>query len=150
MVLGDRFPTAAKRDHIRQSLQPGAVVYLHCPFTNPPKPKYLVVASIRPRLLLFIVNSEIPAYVQKRAHLRCCEVLLDEATHEFLEHDSYVDCQQAIKEFSLDTVESILMSELKRLVGRISADVQAQILAAVKACVVLPERDKGWIIPALS
>lgn len=150
MVLGDHFPADAKREQIRKHLQPGGVVRLHCDFTNPPKPKLLVVACVEPQLLFFVINSEIPGFVQRRRHLQVCEVQIDRANHDFLDHDFYIDCQQAIDSFTPAEVEAALLRDMRELKGTISASVKDQVLAAVKACPVLPRGKKSWIIAALS
>ena len=74
--LGDRFPERARREYVESHLDPGEVLYLFCPFTSPPKDKYLVLACAKPRPLLFMVNSTIHPFIASRPALRRCQVAL--------------------------------------------------------------------------
>lgn len=150
MVLGDRFPSSVKQRFIRKNLGPGAVLRLHCDFTTPPKPKFLVICCLQPQFLVFVVNTHIHPYIRDRKWLEVCQVCLDAANHNFLDHDSYIDCRNAIDDFSLGDIEALMLNDMQVYQGVISDDVRNQTLAAVKACTVLPRREKEWIIAALS
>ena len=58
MVLGDSFPDKKKREYVDRSLVPGMIVRLFCPFTSPPKHKFLLLLSINPAPLFFIINTQ--------------------------------------------------------------------------------------------
>ncbi len=150
MNLGDHFPKALKKAKIRDQLVPGQVVYLHCDFTKPnPKNKYLLIASIQPQVLLYIINSSIHDYISSRPHLLAVQVAIDLKNHNFLEHDSYINCVDTIRCFNYEELESILLTDMDRLKGPISTDVRAQVLAATKASTTLSSREQDWILASL-
>jgi hypothetical protein len=151
VILGDHFPSDVKLRTIKEKLQPGRVVYLFCEFTAPrPKDKYLLLACVDPLPLFFVINSEVSDFIKERAHLHRCQVRLDVASHDFLDHDSSIACHEAKSEFSIEDINRQLLSNMDRIKGVISNDVRDQVLAAVKACTVLPNREKMWILKALT
>jgi hypothetical protein len=151
VILGDHFPSDVKLKTIKEKLQPGRVVYLFCEFTVPkPKDKYLLLGCIDPLPLFFVINSEVSDFIKERAHLLRCQARLDVASHDFLDHDSFIACHEAKSEFSVDDINKQLLSDMDRIKGMISNDVRDQVLAAVKACTVLPNREKVWILKALT
>ena len=151
MILADHFPLDVKLKTIKENLQPGRVVYLFCEFIIPkPKDKYLLVCCIDPLPLFFVINSEVSDFIKERDHLLRCQAKLDVATHDFLDHDSYIACHEAKSEFTGGDISKQLLSDMGRIKGMISNDVRDQVLAAVKACTVLPSREKVWILKALT
>ncbi|GGF07414.1 hypothetical protein [Pseudoalteromonas gelatinilytica] len=88
---------------IGNHLRVGAVLHKHCDFTTPPKDKFLVVASLEPRLLVLLINSQINQfYVQQGLdHLH---VPVPEAEHNFLTHDSYTNCVEAHTAFDCSQI----------------------------------------------
>ncbi len=55
MVIGDYFPQNTRIEAVRRGIEPGCVLYLHCPFTRPPKDKFLLVACVEPILNFFVL-----------------------------------------------------------------------------------------------
>lgn len=78
--FGDRFPASFKKS----KLQVGAVIYTHCPFTTPPKNKYMLICSLNP-LLVLLINSKINAFIENKPALKNCQILLSQKEHLFLE-----------------------------------------------------------------
>lgn len=151
MILGDHFPLDVKLKTIKEKLQPGRVVYLFCEFTVPkPKYKYLLVGCVDPLPLFFVINSEVSDFIREHRNLFRCQVQLDVASHDFLDHNSFIACHEAISEFSTDDINKQLLSDMDRIKGMISNDVRDQVIAAVKACTVLSNREKVWVLKALT
>lgn len=151
MILGDHFPPDAKRKTIKEKLQPGQVVYLYCEFTVPkPKDKYLLLGCVDPLPLFLVINSKVSDFIKERGYLLRCEAKLDAASHGFLDHDSFVDCREAISDFSMDDIIEQLLNDMKRVKGMISDDARDDVLSAVKMCTVLPKRKKDWLISGLT
>jgi hypothetical protein len=151
VILGDHFPSDVKLKTIKEKLQPGRVVYLFCEFTVPkPKDKYLLLCCVDPLPLFFVINSKVSDFIKERDHLLRCQARLDVASHGFLDHDSFIACHEAKSEFSVDDINKQLLSDMDRIKGMISNDVRDQVLAAVKTCTVLPNREKVWILKALT
>jgi len=132
--------------YIRENILPWQVLRLFCQFTTPPKNKHLLLVSIYPRPLLFMVNSHIHPYIESRAYLKSCQVLLPASKNWFLAHDSYVDCREAYANFSLDDIVSQVQTDGRRVKGFISDEAQEQVLAATKICPVLEKTYKNSIL----
>lgn len=148
MVIGDQFPTEQKLQYIRKQLIPGVVFYLFCDFTIPhPKDKFLLLTCVNPKLLFFVINSRINQFIQEQQHLLRCQVQLDMANHTFLKHDSYIDCTTAYS-ISRDDVEDQLSEDMSRVKGKITGTVKDNLIVAVQGCIVLPKREKRWILEA--
>lgn len=147
--LGDSFPVALRRAHVEDALKPGCVVRLEIKFTTITKPKFLVlVATDDPEYLTFIVNSEINPFIQNRSSLLQCQVSIDAAGHNFLDHDSHVACHETLPIRREDVIKA-LVSDPSSIKGTISPDVRAQIIAAVKFAKTLDNDKKKRIIAAL-
>lgn len=151
MILGDHFPRNVKLQSIKEKLQPGRVVYLFCEFTVPePKDKYLLLGCVDPLPLFLVINSEVSDFIKERSHLLRRQAKLDVASHNFLNHDSFIACHEAKSVFSMEDINTQLLNDMNRIKGMISDDVRDQVLAAVKVCTVLPRREKEWIVKALT
>jgi hypothetical protein len=145
-VLGEIFPESARADFIDRKFTPGCIVHLFCEFTNPPKFKYLLVATGGEQPILFIINSKIPDYVKARKDLLECQVSLKVKEHDFLEHDSYLDCGQPITTFTRAQIRESLMADIKALSGLISASVIAEVRKKVSGSRTLSSLQKRTIL----
>lgn len=92
-----------------RNLKVGSVVYTWCDFCTPAKNKYLLVASIEPRLLVLVINSQVNQFYvisgQDRFH-----VLVSQEEHPFLQHDSHACCVEAIDAFDLTYMRAELLA----------------------------------------
>ncbi len=148
--LGDIFPDNYKQGYVDRQLVPGQVVYLHCDFTTPPKDKYLVVACIKPEVLLLVINSSIPPFVAKRQDLCKCQVQVNVSDHPFLRHDSYVNCAEVIRESEQPNMRRQLVKKVGRIKGKVSPIARRKILNAVRQARTLSRADKEAIRDALT
>lgn len=147
--LGDHFPAELRRAHVEDALKPGCVIRLVVKFATITKPKFLVlVATDDPEYLTFIVNSEINPFILNRPHLSQCQVSIDAATHDFLDHDSHVACHETLPIRREDVIKA-LIADPSSIKGIISPDVRAQVVAAVKFAKTLDNDKKKRIIAAL-
>ncbi|MHB8409537.1 MAG: hypothetical protein ACYDHY_15845 [Acidiferrobacterales bacterium] len=149
MVIGNGLPEDQKKGYIRSRLTPGAVIYRHCDFTNPPKPKYLLVVNVRAETAVLLINSEIHQFIKSKPHLLACQVPIDYASHDFLDHDSFIDCRQA------EYIDSaILVNELLRdlggLRGRISDATRHKVINAIKGSPTMPQVEINTLVSSLS
>jgi hypothetical protein len=133
MVLGDFFPASIREATTEQRLTPGAVLYL--PVTFPEdgktKEKYLVmVAAVAPKLLMFVINTEVNQLVARVPELNRCNVIIDQAEHTFLDYDSNVACHKVLL-MDAASVNKQLNVETSRYKGHISEDLKKQILGVM-------------------
>lgn len=147
--LGEHFPADIRRAHVEDALKPGCVIRLVVKLSTTTKPKFLVlVAADDPEYLTFIVNSEINPFIANRPHLSQCQVSIDAASHDFLDHDSHVACHETLPMKREDVIKA-LMADPSAVKGEISPDVRAQVVAAVKFAKTLDKDKKNRIIAAL-
>jgi len=147
--LGDRFPEGGKAEHVTRQLVPGQVLYLFCQFTHPPKEKYLVLVSVEPGPLLFVVNSRVSPFIADRPDLSKCQVMLAASDYAFLDHDSFIDCSRAIS-LPEDEITSQLIADLGRMRGTLSPTTRQQITRVVQAAQTISPAHKRAIELALA
>lgn len=118
------------------------VYYLFCTHTKPfPKHKFIIIVCFENTPMGFLINSQINQYVQSRPKLMPCEVKIEQHEHQFLSHDSFVDCRDLFP---------FTNNELNDLRGTIVEQSRKDILLAVAACPVLPRDYKALIAKAHS
>lgn len=129
---------------------PGQVFYLYCDFTTPtPKEKYLLLASVDPVPLFFVINSNINPFIESREYLRVCQVLLGSSDYDFLDHDSYVDTTTAIDCFHLSDIKKQILGDVNRVKGAINHASKEAVVEAVNKSMTLEKRYKKWILASL-
>jgi hypothetical protein len=131
-LVGGAFPEEKRREYAVRQLTAGRVLYLTCDFTKPPKDKFVVVAVADDPPLLLVINSKISPFVNARPYLLNVQVTLGAAEHEFLKHDSYLDCGQVIESMGLEEIIRQLVGDLSRIKGELSIAAQAQVAGAVR------------------
>jgi hypothetical protein len=146
MGLGDLFSVGERIESINRQFIAGAVCKLFCDFTVPPKEKLLVVGCVSPHPLLLVINSEISEFHRKRQHLfdRQVKILADE--HDFLNHDSFVDCTQTIEAFSKNDIEKQVVGDMLRIRGHLSSFAKVSVRNSVQAARTISLQHKQWIL----
>ena len=148
-TVGDRFPERARREYVERHLNPGEVLYLFCPFTTPPKNKYLVLACATPRPLLFMINTSIHRFIASRPALRRCQVALSATEYGFMEHDSFIDCAEVIDYFDRAAITGQILAHVARLRGELAPSTKGRIIQAVRDARTISARHKKLITGAL-
>lgn len=147
--FGANLPAELLRPRIEAALKPGCVIKLVLKFPEITKEKFLVlVADDDPEYLTFIINSAINPFIANRPHLHQCQVSIDAANHDFLEHDSHIACHE-IRALKREEVIRELMGKPDAIKGNISANVRNQIVAAVKFAKTIEKDKKSRILAAL-
>lgn len=149
MVLGDHFPEEDKIKKFHSQLKPGMVFYLSCDFTTPPKDKFLLLVCVEPKPLFFVINSKIHEYIKLRPALMSSQVCLAVGEHDFLEHDSYVNCADAIDAFHIKDIEKQVLKRVDRMKSSISQGARNQVISAVKGAQTINKLYKSWILKCL-
>lgn len=148
--LGDVFPESLRAKLADDRLIPGSVVKIHCDFTTPPKDKYLVIACVTPKLLVFVVNSEINEFIQNRPDLLKCQVSLNQADYEFLQHDSFADCSISVDAIDVTNLRDQLIQNLHDVYqGSLRPMDISHVQAATKFSRTITVQHKGMILTAL-
>jgi len=146
--LGDFAPDELKGDYVERNLKPGQILYLSCDFTTPPKEKYLILVCAD-TALMFVINSRISPYVQKRSWLNCSQVCLRKKDYGFLDHDSFADCSKVIEEFDLSQISDQVNGDIGRIRGEITDTTKAEIIEVVKNATTIADDHKSSILNAL-
>lgn len=149
-MLGDKFPPdfMAKFSQ-KRGISPGDVLFLHCDFTTPPKMKYMVVVCCEP-LLVLLINSDIRPFIARREALLACQVEIPEATHQFLEWDSFVNCIEAHSAFNLEEIKERVAADYGNILkGRITNERMRAVRIAVNDSPVMELGNKKIILQAL-
>lgn len=134
---------------IGNHLRVGAVLHKHCDFTTPPKDKFLVVASLEPRLLVLLINSEINQfYVQQR--LDHFHVPIPKAEHDFLTHDSYTNCVEAHTAFDCSQIkQEVIDNYTKVFKGWLTDECLEAVYHAVKGNIMIRKGHQREIMSAI-
>ncbi|MEQ1674065.1 MAG: hypothetical protein ABL865_03390 [Candidatus Nitrotoga sp.] len=137
------------RQRIEAALKPGYVIKLLVKFPQAAKEKYLVlVEADDPEFLTFIINTAIHPFIASRQHLRQCQVAIDAASHDFLDHDSHIACHNVLPVKREEVIKS-LMANPAGIKGNVSPDIRSQILSTVKFAKTIDKDKKNRIIAAL-
>jgi hypothetical protein len=141
----DAFPESHKEQKIDEWLKPGAIVYLTCSFVMKPfKDKYLVIASVQPECIMFMINTE-----ARRVTVQT-QVQLNVADYPGqLTCDCFINCNKVITEFELPDIRAQILADGGRYKSRLRAVDQQQVLAALKFSTDIPLRQQKMIIAAL-
>jgi len=150
MRLGDALSPDDKLRYVRESLVPGRILHLHCTFTNPPKRKFVVIVSVNPALVLFVINSELSQWLQDRADLRDRQVTIRQQSHTYLNRDSLLNCTEAVRQMQLEDIERQLIEDTSNIKDMITSSEREAILYAVKDCRTLSKKEIQWITQAIS
>lgn len=142
MGLGDHFPA----ETIRSQLVPGRIVHLECAFAG--KPKFVVIATIQPGPNVLVINSEINRFIQNRPAMANCQVTLDQASHTFLDHDSWIACHE-VKQFDLGEMHAQVESDTSRIKCCISDNVKENVIEAIRAAPTISSLVKAHIYKGL-
>jgi len=134
---------------LQQILTPGNVLDLFCDFTTPQKNKLLILASTDPRLVFFIINSELTEFRSRTEEIKDAQVEIKKVEHAFLTKDSWADCSKAIHLFDVQEVARQINSKTGAFKGVLHDNAKAAIRAVVKDSRLLENRDKTAILQSL-
>ncbi|MGV8935302.1 MAG: hypothetical protein ACOH1I_11790 [Gallionellaceae bacterium] len=147
--FGAHLPPELLRPRIEATLKPGCVIKVLIKFPEVTKEKFLVlVADDEAEYFTFIVNSDINPFVANRSHLMQCQVKIDAANHNFLDHDSHIACHEVMQMRREEIIKN-LIDNPAGIKGNISIDVRSQIVAAVKFAKTIENDKKTRIIAAM-
>jgi hypothetical protein len=108
------------------------------------------VASINPLVLLFVVNSNVNTFIQKRPKLFEAQLLLKQTDYSFLDHDSFLACHEIISLFTLKEIKEIIFKDLSRIKGFLSQSNRDEIVKILNKNMTLTLEQRVNIISGLS
>ena len=127
----------------------GNVYHLLVKSFDPPKPKLLVLAYIAPdgRGRFFVINSERTEFQKTRdENKRHVLSLPHDGSHDFLAHDSWLDCSELIGGWTAAELEDQITKEPECEVGRLMPKMLKVVRGLVTNSRLISERDKQMIL----
>lgn len=112
--------------------------------------KYSIVGRTDPDVLMLMICTEVPAFVRNNEKLLRSYVKIDRASHQFLDYDSWVDCNDAKHEYSLLAVKEACANNASCYVGDVSRDILRKIVGGVDTSIKLERRKQSSISRALN
>jgi hypothetical protein len=150
MNLGDAFSHDTKLDAFRRNFHAGRILYLFCGFTKPaPKEKFIVLGCATPQPRVFVINSQISEFIRRRPRLLSAQITLKPTDYDCFDHDSYIDCTQAIDYFTQPIIEKQILRDMVRIKLCLRPETIAEVIKAIEAVETIPLRSKLWMLEAL-
>jgi hypothetical protein len=107
------------------------------------------VAAVKPAPILFVVNSNINAFIQARPAMLKCQVVLRQTVYGFLDYDSYLNCDRAIASFKPSTIEDQILSNPRRLKAALTSASRSLVIKAVEDSENISPQRKNWVFEEL-
>lgn len=137
-TIGGALPPHFLRVQIKRKLVPGTVIKLNALMDDgKEKEKRYVILSASPNAICCVINSEMNAFVKTRPAVARHHVPMNASSHEFMDHDSFVDCTQT-KVFPLEQVVSALMERTDWILGNITLELRDDIILSLKTSSTIP------------
>lgn len=100
-------------------------------------------------MLVFLINSRIPPFIQNNPALRACQVPILQAFYPFLEHDSYLNCTKVFDEIDIDQALDHLVNDQDSYKGDLLKGEILEILQAINLAPTITDCDKELIMASL-
>ncbi len=150
MSLGSSFPPAFVEAQIRRQLAPGAVVKLRRVMDDGVlQEKRFVVLHVDDRTITCVINSQVGAFLNARPALLRCQVAMSAAAHDFMSHDSQVDCSRARTYRTSDVVRE-LVAQPGWVLGTITTELRDAMVAALKFSPTLSAAEVATLCASLA
>lgn len=153
MVLGRSLSEEAQRTLIKAIIRPGCILHTFCDFIENPKNKFFVVAHVNfedELVLIFIINSRIPRFIENNPELRVGQLCLKSSTYSFLEHDSFLNCVELRDGLDIDSLVDHLLKTPADHKGHLTDDDILETIKAVGNARTISEYDKALIVKSLN
>lgn len=131
-------------------LVPGMVLYLSFSTLKPsPKEKFAVLCSLDPKPMFLLINSEQNAFVINTPEMAAHNLVIDVASHPFLNYDSWLDCTVP---FGYDLAEllSIIGKEPSRIKGKLSQKLVQATAGRIGQSDLWPPKKAARVVASLS
>jgi hypothetical protein len=147
--LGDHFPEEVRRQYVTGSMVPGQVLRLRWVFPDKTKEKRVLLVCTEPEPLVLIMNSKPSEYLRRDPERRQCELHLSKADHDFLDHDSFLNCFQVHSLGDQPDTEDQIAKSTARLMGVCPDATKRRVVSAVAKSVAISPAQKRAIAAAL-
>lgn len=110
--------------------------------------KRFVVLRVESHTTTCVVNSEISAFIRNRPPMLQCQVLIPMLTHNFMDHDSFIDCSRTRSFVTADVIAD-LMNRPEWMLGDIAPGLRPKLAAAFRQSPTLSKADIDRLCEAL-
>jgi len=149
MALGPAFPPGYREAHVRQHLKPGVVIKLRQVMDDGNvHDKRFVVLHVDDRTVTCVINSVVSRFIQVRPDMLKCQVLMRVSDHDFMNHDSHVDCSRA-RSYKTNDVVRELTAEPERMLGSVSAELRDAMVGALKFALTISPSEAELLCKSL-
>jgi hypothetical protein len=150
MSLGSGFPEDFRVAQIKRRLRPGTVIKLFRRMDDGRMhEKRFVVLHVDDHTTTCVINSEINQFIRARPALLRCQVLMHGAQHDFMDHDSHVDCTR-VRSFLTDEVIADLVSRPEWILGDATDSCCDDIAAGINSSETLSLAEVERLCSSLS
>jgi hypothetical protein len=149
MALGSAFPRSFVEAQIQRQLKPGTVIKMRQVMDDGViHEKRFVIVALSEHTVTFVINTAISAFLQARPALLKCQVAMPVADHDFMSHDSHVDCHRT-HTYTTHEVVRDLVTQPNWVLGTISADLRVAMVAAIKFSPTLSAKEATLLCESL-
>jgi hypothetical protein len=149
MALGSAFPRGFIEAQIQRQLKPGTVIKMRQTMDDGAvHEKRFVVAAVSEHTVTFVINTAISAFLQARPALLKCQVTMPVAEHDFMSHDSHVDCHRT-HTYATHEVVRDLAAQPDWVLGVISNELRVAMVAAIKFSPTLSANEAAQLCESL-
>ena len=130
---------------IRPQITVGSVIAIRaCTDDGTIHDKFYIVVHVGAEYVTCIVNTRPAPFIESRPKLKRCQVLMEQPSHQFMKHDSWVDCSKVIG-LDADTVRTQVDLERRRYRGKITAALRDRISGAMRvSAFIAPGKSKVY------
>jgi hypothetical protein len=132
MSFGSGFPEDYRLEQIRRRLRPGVVIKLFRRMDDGRlHEKRFVVLHVDAHTTTCVINSEISHFIRARPALLRCQVGMRVEEHDFMNHDSHIDCSR-LRAFLTEDVIADLMARPEWILGDASGDCCSAVIEGIR------------------
>jgi hypothetical protein len=135
MSLGNAFPASFAQAQIARQLKAGMVIKLKTEMDDGQTlEKRFVVLDVSDDTLTCVMNSKISNFIASKPAKLKCQVMIDVASHDFMDHDSHIDCSR-VRPYPTALVIDQLCKNPGWVLGQITEQLRDDICAGLKASI---------------
>lgn len=151
--MGNSLSSSSKKALIRAKIKPGSIIHIFCDFIRDPKNKFCVIVHAdfeEDYLLFFLVNSEIPPFIQKNEAMNRCQLVLKQEDYSFFSKTvSHLNCAELHDDLDVEFVIDHLLSIPEDYKGMLLDKEIEEIIQIVNETKTIGDYDKNLIFNSL-
>ena len=126
------------------SLSAGVVLRCEQPVAEKIK-RHVLIAATAQRSIAFLINSNISQFLRGKPELLRRQVLMTQAEHPFMQHDSFIACHDTVRLDTIDQLAAGMQRKTIQRLGYVDLAVCELILKASQGSPLIAPRDQELI-----